>query len=108
MQIGQPSGGFFNNEPQNALTLALEPVGEGLRVTLGEQQWYREQGGQIMVGGLLGFSPSSLPGHLAAATMNQLTHNWPGKSGLRLSSTRTVLAGCNPTHHSSCHGDRRR
>ena len=55
--IGQRSGGFFNNEPQNALTLALELVGEGLRVTLGEQQWYREQGGQIMVGGLLGFFP---------------------------------------------------
>lgn len=57
VQIGYRSGGFFNSEPQNALTLALEPVADGVRVSLGEQQWYREQGGQIMVGGLIGFFP---------------------------------------------------
>jgi ribosomal protein L40E len=57
VQIGQRSGGFFSDEPHNALTLALEPVGDGLRVTLGEQQWYRDGGGQIMVGGLIGFFP---------------------------------------------------
>jgi predicted RNA-binding Zn-ribbon protein involved in translation (DUF1610 family) len=57
VQVGQRSGGFFSDEPQTALTLALEPVSDGLRVTLGEQQWYRDGGGQIMVGGLIGFFP---------------------------------------------------
>jgi hypothetical protein len=57
VQVGYRTGGFFNDEPDNALTLALEPIGDGLRVTLGEQQWYRDQGGQIMVGGLIGFFP---------------------------------------------------
>jgi ribosomal protein L40E len=57
VQVGQPTGGLFNDEPHNALTLALEPLTDGVRVTLGEQQWYREQGGQIMVGGLIGFFP---------------------------------------------------
>lgn len=57
IQVGERSGGFFSDEPGNALTLALEPVSEGLRVTLGEQQWYRDGGGQIMVGGLIGFFP---------------------------------------------------
>jgi ribosomal protein L40E len=57
VQVGQRSGGFFSDEPHNALTLALEPVSEGLRVTLGEQQWYRDGGGQLMVGGLIGFFP---------------------------------------------------
>jgi ribosomal protein L40E len=57
VQVGQRSGGFFSDEPHNAVTLALEPVSDGLRVTLGEQQWYRDGGGQIMVGGLIGFFP---------------------------------------------------
>jgi hypothetical protein len=43
--------------PKSAVTVALEPVSDGLRVTLGEQQWYRDGGGQIMVGGLIGFFP---------------------------------------------------
>lgn len=57
VQVGQRTSGFFSDEPHNALTLALEPVSEGLRVTLGEQQWYRDGGGQLMVGGLIGFFP---------------------------------------------------
>lgn len=57
VQIGQRSGGFFSDEPRAALTLALEPLPDGLRVTLGEQQWYRDGGGRIMVGGLIGFIP---------------------------------------------------
>ncbi|HEU5013252.1 MAG TPA: zinc ribbon domain-containing protein [Roseiflexaceae bacterium] len=57
VQIGQRTGGFFNDEPRNALTLALEPVSDGLRVTMAEQQWYRDGGGQLMVGGLIGFFP---------------------------------------------------
>lgn len=57
VQVGQRSGGLFSDEPRNALTLALEPTNDGLRVTLGEQQWYRDGGGQIMVGGLIGFFP---------------------------------------------------
>ena len=57
VQVGQRSRSFFSDKPQSALTVALEPVSDGLRVTLGEQQWYRDGGGQIMVGGLIGFFP---------------------------------------------------
>ncbi|NTV64018.1 MAG: zinc ribbon domain-containing protein [Oscillochloris sp.] len=57
VQVGQRSGGLFSDTPRSALTLALEPVRGGLRVSLGEQQWYRDGGGQIMVGGLIGFFP---------------------------------------------------
>jgi ribosomal protein L40E len=57
VQVGQRTGGFFSDEPHTALTLALEPLTDGLRVTLGEQQWYSDGGGQIMVGGLIGFFP---------------------------------------------------
>jgi ribosomal protein L40E len=57
VQVGDRTGGFFSDEPHTALTLALEPLTDGLRATLGEQQWYRDQGGQIMVGGLIGFFP---------------------------------------------------
>jgi ribosomal protein L40E len=57
VQVGRRTGGFFNDEPHTALTLALESFTDGVRVTLGEQQWYREPGGQIMVGGLIGFFP---------------------------------------------------
>lgn len=57
VQVGQHGGGLFNSEPHNAVTVALEPLRDGLRVTLGEQQWYRDGGGQIMVGGLIGFFP---------------------------------------------------
>ena len=57
VQVGQRTGGFFNDEPHNALTLALEPIANGIRVTMGEQQWYRDRGGRIMIGGLIGFLP---------------------------------------------------
>jgi ribosomal protein L40E len=57
VQIGQRHHGLLSDEPRSALTLALEPLREGLRVTLGEQQWYRDGGGQVMVGGLIGFFP---------------------------------------------------
>jgi ribosomal protein L40E len=57
VQVGRRSGGFFSDEPRGALTLALERVGDSLRVTVGEQQWYRDGGGQLMVGGLIGFFP---------------------------------------------------
>jgi ribosomal protein L40E len=57
IQVGQRSGGIFSDEPKSAVTVALEPVSDGLRVTLGEEQWYRDGGGQIMVGGLIGFFP---------------------------------------------------
>lgn len=57
VQIGQRRNGFFSDEPRTAVTLAIEPVADGVRVTMGEQQWYRDGGGQIMVGGLIGFFP---------------------------------------------------
>lgn len=56
VQVGQRTGGLFSDAPKSALTLALEPVGDGLRVSAGEQEWYRD-GGQLMVGGLIGFFP---------------------------------------------------
>ncbi|NTU79280.1 MAG: zinc-ribbon domain-containing protein [Chloroflexales bacterium] len=56
IQIGQREGGWFGEEPRQALTLGIEAITDGVRVTLGQQQWYR-QGGQIMVGGLIGFFP---------------------------------------------------
>jgi predicted RNA-binding Zn-ribbon protein involved in translation (DUF1610 family) len=57
VQIGQRSHGFFSDAPEGAVTLAIEPVAEGVRVTLGEQQWYRDGGGRVVVGGLIGFFP---------------------------------------------------
>jgi ribosomal protein L40E len=57
VQVGERHHGLFSDEPRNALTLAFEPRGDGLRVTMGEQQWYRDGGGRIMVGGLIGFFP---------------------------------------------------
>jgi ribosomal protein L40E len=57
VQIGQRSGGWFGgDEPRQALTLGIEPLEDGVRVTMGQQQWYK-QGGQIFVGGLIGFFP---------------------------------------------------
>lgn len=56
VQVGQRTGGLFSDQPMCVLTLALEPTGDGLRVTAGEQEWYRD-GGQLMVGGLIGFFP---------------------------------------------------
>ena len=66
VQVGQHSDGFFSDEPTSAVTVALEPVIDGLRVTLGEQQWYRDEGGQIRVGGLIGFFPFFFTWPLAA------------------------------------------
>jgi predicted RNA-binding Zn-ribbon protein involved in translation (DUF1610 family) len=56
VQIGQRDGGWFGDEPRNALTLSLEPRAGGLQVTMGQQQWYK-QGGQVVVGGLIGIIP---------------------------------------------------
>jgi ribosomal protein L40E len=57
VQVGQRSGGLFNDAPRSAVTLALEAVADDTRVTLGEQQWYSDGGGRIVVGGLIGFFP---------------------------------------------------
>lgn len=56
VQIGQRDGGWFGDEPRQALTLSLEPARGGLRVAMGQQQWHK-QGGQIVVGGLIGIFP---------------------------------------------------
>jgi ribosomal protein L40E len=56
VQIGQREGGWFGDEPHQALTLDLEAVPEGLQVTMGQQQWFKE-GGQLFVGGMIGFFP---------------------------------------------------
>lgn len=56
VQIGQREGGWFSDEPRQALTLGIEALDDGLRVSLGQQQWYKA-GGQLVVGGLIGFFP---------------------------------------------------
>lgn len=57
VQIGQREGGWFGDEPRQALTLDLEALGDGVRVTMGQQRWYQDGGVQIMAGGLIGFLP---------------------------------------------------
>lgn len=56
VQIGQREGGWFSDEPRQALTLGIERLRDGVRVVMGQQQWHK-QGGQIMVGGLIGIFP---------------------------------------------------
>jgi ribosomal protein L40E len=56
VQIGQRTGGWFGDEPRQALTLDLTRIADGVEVTMGQQQWYKS-GGQIFVGGLVGFFP---------------------------------------------------
>lgn len=56
VQIGQRGGGWFGDEPRQALTVGIEPLEDGVRVTMGQQQWYKA-GGQVIVGGLIGFFP---------------------------------------------------
>ncbi len=57
VQIGQREGGWFGDEPHQALTLDIESIGDGVQVTMGQQQWYRDTGVQIFTGGLIGFFP---------------------------------------------------
>jgi ribosomal protein L40E len=57
VQIGQREAGWFSDEPRQALTLDIESIDDGVQVTMGQQQWYKDGGGQIMVGGLIGFLP---------------------------------------------------
>lgn len=57
VQIGQREVGWFSDEPHQAITLDIELVPEGLLVTMGQQQWFKDNGVQIMAGGLIGFLP---------------------------------------------------
>lgn len=57
VQIGQRSEGWFSDEPRQALTLDIESLDDGVRVTMGQQQWYKDGGVQIIAGGLIGFLP---------------------------------------------------
>jgi ribosomal protein L40E len=57
VQVGRRGGGLFSDAPRSAVTLALEELPDGLRVTQGDQRWYSDGGGRIMVGGLIGFLP---------------------------------------------------
>ncbi len=57
VQIGQREAGFFSDEPHQALTLDIQSVEDGVQVTMGQQQWYKDTGVQIFAGGLLGFFP---------------------------------------------------
>jgi ribosomal protein L40E len=57
VQIGQREGGWFSDEPHQALTLAIEAIEGGVQVTMGQQQWYKDSGAQFIGGGLIGFFP---------------------------------------------------
>jgi ribosomal protein L40E len=57
VQIGQRSGGFFSDEPRQALTLDIQAAPGGVQVVMGQQQWYKESSMQIFAGGLIGFLP---------------------------------------------------
>ncbi|HEX6287758.1 MAG TPA: zinc ribbon domain-containing protein [Herpetosiphonaceae bacterium] len=57
VQIGQRDAGWFDDEPRQALTLTIEPLTDGVQVTMGQQKWYKEQNVQIFVGGLVGLLP---------------------------------------------------
>jgi ribosomal protein L40E len=57
VQVGQREGGWFSDEPHQAITLSIEPTGDGVRVTMGQQQWYKQNDVQIITGGLVGFFP---------------------------------------------------
>ncbi|HZG69193.1 MAG TPA: zinc ribbon domain-containing protein [Herpetosiphonaceae bacterium] len=56
VQIGQREGGWFGDEPHQAITLDIEALDDGLQVTMGQQQWIKD-GMQIFAGGLIGFFP---------------------------------------------------
>lgn len=56
VQIGQRSGGLFGDEPRQALAVGIEPLDDGVRVTMGQQAWQKE-GGRIVIGGLIGIFP---------------------------------------------------
>lgn len=57
VQIGQREAGWFSDEPRQALTLSIEPISNGVQVTMGQQQWYKEHDVQIFAGGLIGLLP---------------------------------------------------
>jgi ribosomal protein L40E len=57
VQIGQREGGLFSEEPHQCLTLDIERLDEGIQVTMGQQQWFKGGGTQIIAGGLIGFFP---------------------------------------------------
>ncbi len=57
VQIGQREGGWFSDEPHQAITLSIEPTSSGVQVTMGQQQWYKQNDVKIMAGGLIGFFP---------------------------------------------------
>jgi ribosomal protein L40E len=57
VQIGQREGGWFSDEPHQAITLDIEQASDGLHVTMGQQQWLKDNGVQIFAGGLIGFFP---------------------------------------------------
>lgn len=57
VQIGQREGGWFSDEPHQAITLSIEPASDGVHVTMGQQQWYKQNDVKIYAGGLIGFFP---------------------------------------------------
>ena len=57
VQIGQREGGWFGDEPHQAITLDIQRIDDGVQVTMGQQQWIKDTGVQIFTGGLIGFFP---------------------------------------------------
>jgi len=57
VQIGQREGGWFSDEPRNAITLGIEPIADGVQVTMGQQEWFKDTQIQFIGGGLIGLFP---------------------------------------------------
>lgn len=107
VQIGQREGGWLGDEPRQALTIGLEPTGDGLRVTMGQQQWYKEQQIQIFGGGLIGFFPFFFAwplGDIFGGGSDQVDQSLPGQVWRfieQYTSTRGAATGA--THRLAMH-----
>jgi ribosomal protein L40E len=102
VQIGQREGGWFSDEPRQAITLGIEPIDGGVRVAMGQQQWYKEQSIQIIGGGLIGFFPFFFAwplGQLFGGDDEEIDQRLPGRiwqSVERYAASAGAATG--PTH----------
>ncbi len=81
VQIGQREAGWFSDEPRQALTLSLEPLSDGVQVTMGQQTWYKEHDVQIFAGGLIGLLPFFFAFPLGQFFVDEgnIPHTLPGR-----------------------------
>jgi ribosomal protein L40E len=82
VQIGQRATGWLSDEPRIALTLDIEPLDDGVRVTMGQQQWIKDGGVQFIGGGLIGLFPFffAFPlGQLFGGGQDEIDRNLPAQ-----------------------------